>query len=282
MTETGHPINLVVVRHKHLTRDPPPWLAYVWRARIGIIMVCACWVGITDWPTDVGILVALALTFVLVRLVLRRSGWMSTAGEAPKNGTVISAVDNNRLTCYGDPVELKGLQELKIELFEPVILRLSPFSSKRIETGAIIGAFAILVLGTACFHVGHAYITAGMLACWMALPALCFMLPRYCRVVPGRLEFIRYGIFGTAPSHAEAYSLKGAHVTCRYHEQSLAISTLAPDSIAGTAGQFIQGSSSMVLDLTRVLEPHELVYAVFLAALYARPCPPVATDALVG
>ena len=108
------------------------------------------------------------------------------------------------------------------------------------------------------------------------------MFPRYYRVVPGRLDFIRYGFFSSKPSRVEACSLTGARVTCRFHEQSLTIRGPGLEELGATGSDFVQEGSPLSVDLTRVLEPHKLAYAVFLAALYARPCPLVPTDALVG
>ena len=190
-----------------------------------------------------------------------------------------------RLVCWGEPVELRRVAELPTELTGPSafrdtgagsLLRMSSRSKHGLVQ--IVGVLALAGLVFYCVSDNPVLVFCIMVFFkWGWDRALALWEGRYYRVVPGRLEILRFGLVSAKVKERRSISLGDGNIVCRYDKQRLEIS---PSPVAQGAQH--PPESVAVIHLEGLDEPHAFVEAVFQGAICTRAAPELPVDELLG
>lgn len=96
-----------------------------------------------------------------------------------------------------------------------------------------------------------------------------FIWPSYLRVVPGRIDILRYRLWSRRPT-VEVIDVRGAAVLAHLEKRSVYLTLPSEPGMC------------RVIGLTGMPGAEEVVRAIFLAAISSSPTPPLPDDELVG
>lgn len=259
-------IQSVVVEHQFPKRDLPvmlqrleEWLAVL--LTLGLFFVVGFYRDHVLWVFAV---------FVGLVVVVRAWKWLitwQTQRTSAGNGLAETNSESaSRLTCYGEPIELRPLRELRAEALEPIVARRRPTRRRTLlnapvaealslwELGGLVVILGLLLLGWRTWVilvlVGVASLIKMVISQWLA---------ESYQVADGQLEVIRRRERSDVTRPRRVVPLADARVVCRYHTQRLSITP---------AGE---GAKPMEIDLSSLRRPHAFAQAVFQSALGAAP-----------
>jgi hypothetical protein len=214
-------------------------------------------------------LLILALAALGVWLIV--SGVIHVRSRAKCRGYAATPGDG-RLLCYGNPEELRSLEQLEDIMFDPVIVQTSPFEqspAKRVPVGALSLALLLIALLVLDFTPPVSLsIGLGFLAAWQLVYYLGY--PLYYRVSPGILEVLEYELIPRRPPTRTVVPLDSARICCRYDERRL---TIEPES---------EELPAVTISLERLPQATRFVRAVFQSAVSSHRGPLLPTDELLG
>jgi len=193
----------------------------------------------------------------------------------------------SRVTCHGEPAELADIVDIPDASFEPAIFlgRADAFPKEFASwgtAGLIVVSFSIIVIGMV-FTVWLTKRLSGALgplaqgAIFGTLPVIGVPIIRlwrtvfaeYYRIVPGRMDIMKFGPFRTRGRILNRINLRGATVSAKFTRQTIAITTAdnPPEEHSLTMA-------------TR--SPHAMTRAILRAAICTSPTPPLPDDELLG
>ena len=184
-----------------------------------------------------------------------------------------------RLRCIGPTealVKFKTLGEPRDVAFEPVVA----FASLAVKQHAAAKTVWVLTTIAACglmialrelgnlplprfgyFTVATAMVFGGGVA--------VFLWPTYLRIVPGRIDILRYRLWSRKPT-VETIDLREAHVLVNLHRSIIYIQTSDHTRFWRAIG------------LGAVRHGKEVAHAILQAAISTAPTPPLPDDELIG
>lgn len=204
---------------------------------------------------------------------------------------------DSRVTCYGNPSELKQVIKLGDVPFEPVIVQHTHKNWSEIRSNVhvalgisvLIPALGIFLLIT--YLIGHLstrlfvgyditntwfwptaagfiFMSAGI---WALPRILRWGKPTYYRVMPGQVDTMEFNWLATKPRSVKKINLRDATVEVRYDQEEINIiktASMPPEKLR--------------ISMEGMKERHRFAEAVILAALSSSPTPPLPDDALLG
>jgi hypothetical protein len=182
-----------------------------------------------------------------------------------------------RVACTGSPEDLARLERLgpvDPEAFEPYIVRAAnPMPSPR-QRLANLAAFAGAMGAGVVFglsEVGRGFSVAApvfMVGTAMAIATVSSRLwPVYLRVSPGRLDVVRFDLWGRAVGGVERHDLRSSAVLVDIGQSCVFIA---------------RGGVTRDVAFGGVRDRHALAHAVLRGALCRAETPPLPDDSLVG
>lgn len=274
-------IALYPVRHRRSVIDVSPWVPRLGRylELVGVGSLFAC-----PWG---GVFPALLVAACCLGGSIGITAWVDWANWRVRKRPSLrfdSFEAEHRLQCVGENAELEALGELRDVFFEPVIVRAIPTVRFTSPLGVELRQFRPLALGVVLASGGAGLILSLFLIShnpllgWLTLFAtmLCVELGvvgwsgTFYRVVPGRLERLRAGIFTSRVRVDGTVNLLEATVVCRYDKGVLEF-----------PAQGSQGGLQLIR-LDGIPERHRFVKAVFMGAISTHTPPPLAPGVLAG
>jgi len=190
-----------------------------------------------------------------------------------------------RLLCRGEPEELRHACDLRDVPFEPVIVQYSSWTDtighywKVVLPVFLLVTFGpLLVLLLMGVSFGNIVSTCNvwlMLVTSLATVIVAWLIkwlyPTYYRVVPGRLDIVRYKWWADRARSIERFDLREARkIEVNYANQNVVIEA-APSE-----------PDCPVIYLSHIRERHRLAEAILMAAISTSPAPPLPDDELLG
>ncbi|MGH7130920.1 MAG: hypothetical protein ACREJO_03125 [Phycisphaerales bacterium] len=216
----------------------------------------------------------LGLIWVLYRLVRRVVRKVATTPRFPAVADPAA-----RLRCIGaadEIVKFQALGEPRDIAFEPVVAFAS--LAVKMSTGAKTVLILITVAVCALMFVLREFgnlplprfgyfnvVTAIVIGSCAAV----FLWPTYLRIVPGRIDILRYRLWNRKPT-VETIDLRGANVLVNLHRSIVYIQTSDHARFWRTIG------------LGAVRNGREVAHAILQAAMSTVPTPPLPDDELIG
>lgn len=278
-------VDLIVSGHKYSTVDMPRLLVVVWELRFGFIVLLA-YAGARSpntWGWTVFPWIILVAYFG-VRKALKMTRILSDTDPSPPQRDSTDSVRHARLACYGDPVELKSLEDLQDNIIEPVLVPFWTVKRQRMQWAVTIVAICGLVWSTGYWRLGY-FSTAMIVVSVSALVVLlCRLTSRFYRVVPGRIEILARHWLDSKVTLLETVSLRNSAVTCRFDKRMVEIgNSLENARVSANEPVDTEPSAShRTLDLHGLAAPHAFVEALFRAAVSSYDAPELPRDQLVG
>lgn len=172
-----------------------------------------------------------------------------------------ATLEGATLVCYGKEKELHRVLNC-VPLPEPVVFARGPYGVSR------TCFYILLVLGMPVLRAvglpgASSFAVVGMM--------LLFFLnvqipPEHFRIMPGRLQVLRCGLFSKRLQVRQEIRLAGTQITCRFDKRKL----LIRDSL-----------ESYIVNLRETRQPHAFVEAVFSAARFPHaPAEPSGSELL--
>lgn len=187
----------------------------------------------------------------------------------------------SRLSCISSPRRFHAFGPLTDASFEPQMFR-APFAFRLSWPGVfwtLVLAASMCLLAIAINEMGQfieeKMIWVSMVA-WIPWTALCLslmvvthLLPTYIRLIPGRIDIVRFDVLRDRLLESRSIELRSARIiACVQTFRTLVLITL--------------DDNRMELDLRLMRERDRFVYYLFLAALSTHQAPPQADEVLVG
>ena len=179
-----------------------------------------------------------------------------------------------RLIAVGNLDDLSNLTEFSDQPFEPIIIERHMVVSSMwwvFATGLLAGlVLTALVMWLGGPFSGMPGLMAGL---GFGVASVLFWIPArlrplYYRIVPGRMDAMRYSLFQKKAQLLGRIDLSMARIRVEFARQTIEIQS--PKD-----GRF-------KMRLFNVSEPHEFVRGLFQAALCKHPAPPLPDDQLLG
>ncbi len=220
------------------------------------------------------VLVALLLGFIILvghlslRSIIRHDRQSSPCDLPVPRASSTDELSSARLIAQGGSVLLSQLGDLTNQQFEPVIVHVRfPRNPDRTFILVFI-SFVVLAVGLSPPKYWVSAIWIGMGCTLIGMVIWTRILPRYYRVVPGRIDVMMASLFGRSLRVEQRIDLRTAKLRLRGQRQILEIESTdgRKDSIP------FNGTS----------EPLAFVTAVFRGALCTSAAPPLPDDALLG
>lgn len=251
------------------------YLALICCMTVGPIVLFAQWVTATitlPVAVKVAFLLALCAFFLLVTswpgLSARWFRW-SAQGRVP-----YFPDSRARLKCIGAPEDLAGIGLLEDVPFEPRIHFASFIVHPR--PGHAAAFRGLLAVGFCALWIAYLFVRTGdwargfNLCVWVSCAAaemiVSWFCPTYIRVVPGRLDIIRYRALSKRVADAVHIDLRRARILV--------------DVRKGYAK--MSGEKRHVIPLFLVLGSRRFAYHLFLGALSSHTPPPMSDEELIG
>lgn len=279
-TEALSGIALVPAIHTHLTCDLPRWM-FLGEARLPFLatLVVFVWCMVTSpWAGACLVLVGLGVVLA-IRAVLRRCGLLSSGRVRFLSSSEPLRCVEARLVCCGDPNELRRIEALSKQFFEPILVSFCPLQAQRwLAWGALVVFLGMPWLVRLHVQIGVLQIFALLLF----MPLISWLLqlcwPAYYRVSPGHLDILSFRFLRLGVRSHVSVSLADCKVCCRFDQRTMTI-----EQKRGSDGADQQTSAlPLEMDLAAIPERHKLVEAVFKAALCERSAPSLPVDTLLG
>lgn len=258
---------LLAYRAMHLL-NMPPWL--IW----GVVAAC--------------VLAALAWGLVWTVCWFRRGQRIG--------GPSLKTDERYRVRLIGRPDKAEPLVPESADAFEPVVvfawLAVPPSpAGYRVWVVASVAAFLVWMVlkATPPFNMNLGY--WGVLACiGLGGVAAALATPTYFRVVPGRLDVMRFNFLYSRKPTLESYDLRTSRVLVDVRARIIVIEPPErPEEAAqprskGRSGRKPRGPVPGSIEITLICLPGagELARAVLRGAVTAAPAPPLPDDELIG
>ena len=258
-------VRLVVSRHTRLARAS--FMQY-WQMELGCVVVLTLH-ALALLPVWAGLLLLIAY-WIVAGLYRNLATRVHFAKARVPEGPVVDGLP--RRACYGNPDELEAIAQTPHEPFEPVIVQVSTYD-------CLPGWFfvpAILAVGVGTYFLpgvgGNVVAAAAIALAVHVLGRLAGQIawPTYYRVVPGRLEVLRYSPFRRVPALSRTVLLRDAMIVCDLGQRYLTVLDHA------------DAPQGLHFDLWRVPEPLAFAQAVFRGATVAADAPALPEDELLG
>jgi hypothetical protein len=281
-------IDFVLTNHKHRATDATDVdRAIEFAAELALLSLMPTLVFVRDrilGTVVFGVAGALILFEATRNYVSKREGRREDSGALRSQRKRTDNPDA-RLVCYGEQTELRSLENLTTELTEPAVFKgtgggtmLKMSSYSRLGAPRIIGLLAVLLIVSCYAASDPVLLFAGLVFANWGVDALYAQWKGlYYRVVPGRLDLLRFGPLRSKGTAQSSVSLRAARIVCRYDKQELRISPLTEI----TEMEVVQEDHA-IIDLARLRNPHAFVKAVFQAAICTANCPRLTAHELVG
>jgi hypothetical protein len=277
------PIELIVRRHRNTTRDLPWWLT-LGEVQLLIVVCFVYSAGIMSGSWAWYALILAGACVLVVKRLMKTHGFLCAGPCDVDERSIDIAKSGSDLVCYGAPIELDKLRRISIEFFEPAIISYYRFPISRITWTTLVVGLLALATATRVLAFGHA--TAILfVGCVLVLLAFLRCLFRgYYRIVPRRLEVLRYNAFRSTLCSCRVYPLFGARIVCRYDRRWVSVDfDVGRNSEEPRVGdQASNKSPSMTIDLATVANPHAFVEALFAAAMSPHMSPALPKNTLLG
>ena len=174
-----------------------------------------------------------------------------------------------RLNCIAPRESILRLGPMGDLSFPPQVFRLTlgaPLSSGDVLLACVLGAVTVIVVHVA----GAAFFWFGLtilLAIGTALALAACLRPSYVRIVPGRLELLRYGFLPSRACQVRGYDLRKARVLVDLRRCVVFID---------------EQETRCDFSFALVVRPHRLAYYVLRAATCASNAPSLPTETFLG
>jgi hypothetical protein len=259
-------VSLTVVKHwSALPLKPPGVLSFPLMCIILIALYVVIYRVSFGYMKHVviGLVFVGVVAFLICQSVVRRRCRRAVVGRLPE------PFDGARLNAFGLPEELAPLAELRDTSFEPVIMErmMAEWSMVRIVVLGCALAISLRLLldlltpGLAG-PVGSLSYPIGLLIVWL----IQRLRPTYYRIVPGRMDIMRFSVLTNRATILDRWDLRNAHITVRFERQRVGLGM----------------SETKHVRLFGLAEPHRFVAAVFQGAISTHEAPPLPDDALLG
>ena len=276
-------ISLAPVFHRHLTKDLPGWLVkFDLHASLVLSAGFLAYGLPKPWPW---------VGFLCVGLVMLAVAFRFGMALVPPVGTRVEEEDvmnlndaSVRLICWGRPPELRRIQEVSKEFFEPSVFAFSSIRRSWVQYALWVTFMVTAWVATRMSPLDHLMATLLMFG---AITAVCLtraFWPAYYRVSPGRLETLRFGFLGGRLKSHLCTDLRSARIACRYQDLELDIHRDAAPNARRDArnGAPESQDGDIRIQLSELGQAHAFVESVFRAAMCERPSPRLPTNELVG
>jgi len=181
---------------------------------------------------------------------------------------------NPLLKCYGSAEDLARLDTISDEFFEPHIAQTTwlfdvPYRRLMIVVWMVVHLVPLIVMMTLEYPVV-------IVVAFVLLISFFFRLfirlgfPQYCRVVPGRVDILRYRPFSNKTKSRKSVSLEKATIECRFHKYLLEITPAGEEE------------PSVKVYLNTLRDAKGFAEMVFQGAQCKRPSPILPDDELMG
>jgi hypothetical protein len=179
--------------------------------------------------------------------------------------------DGARLNAFGRREELAPLAELYNIPFEPVIIE-RVLAERSIVWIWVLGGIVAVIIQLILGHVaqvgwtnfGPALYPIGMLIVWL----IQRLRPTYYRIVPGRMDVLRFSLLTNRARIAERYDLRTSRITARFDRGQIEFDA--------------DGEQTRTLKLFGLSRPYSFVAALFQGAISTHTAPPLPDDSLLG
>ncbi len=239
-----------------------------WQMELGCVVVLTLH-ALALLPVWAGLLLLIAY-WIVAGLYRNLATRVHFAKARVPEGPVVDGLP--RRACYGNPDELEAIAQTPHEPFEPVIVQVSTYD-------CLPGWFfvpAILAVGVGTYFLpgvgGNVVAAAAIALAVHVLGRLAGQIawPTYYRVVPGRLEVLRYSPFRRVPALSRTLLLRDARIVCDLGQRYLTVLDHA------------DAPQGLHFDLWRVPDPLAFAQAVFRGATVAADAPALPEDELLG
>ncbi|MCB9852105.1 MAG: hypothetical protein H6819_03345 [Phycisphaerales bacterium] len=194
---------------------------------------------------------------------------------------------SSRVTCHGEPAELAPLLDIHDAPFEPVIIlsRADVFPRDFGSWGMaalLIASFSVITFGlvigiwfTNRFTGSLAPIAQGVILAtlvgigWPLVRLWRTVCAEYYRIVPGRIDIMKFRPFRTKGRIIDQINVRNARVDVEFNKQQAYIRTTDDPP------------RQVLLSLANG-EPHAFAEAILKAAICSSPAPPLPDDELLG
>ncbi|MBN1510993.1 MAG: hypothetical protein JXB13_03185 [Phycisphaerae bacterium] len=258
-------VRLVVSRHTRLARAS--FLQY-WQMELGCAVVLTLH-ALALLPVWTG-LVVLVACWIVAGLYRNLATRVHLAKTRVPEGPVVGG--SLRRACYGNPDELETIAQTPREPFEPVVVQVSTYDC--LPGWLFVPAILAVGIGTYFLPgIGGSVVTAAAIALAVhVLGRLAGQIawPTYYRVVPGRLEVLRYSPFRRAPVLSRTLLLRDAMIVCDLRQRYLMVL------------DHVDAPQGLHFNLWRVPDPLAFAQAVFRGATVAADAPALPEDELLG
>lgn len=180
----------------------------------------------------------------------------------------------SRLIAFGSLDDLSHLTEISNQPFEPIIIERNSVVSSMWWYFGVSMALGLILNIAANWLRGPLFATPGIIGgLGFGAAAVLFwvparMIPVYYRIVPGRMDIMRFSLLRKKAKLLGQIDLSLARIRVEFARQTIEI-------LSRRDGQ-------LKLRLFSVAEPHEFVRGLFQAALCRHPAPPLPDDKLLG
>lgn len=261
-------VSLTVVRHGSTLPPKAPSMLHILALIVGFSLLCEVFFRLfTGYMRYVvmGLMVVGALAVALCQAVVMRWRRRAVIGRLPE------PFDGARLNAFGRPEELAPLAELRDTCFEPVIMERMMAGWSIL--GVVVSGFAVVLclallldsltpgLGLPV-NIGVAVYPLGMCSIWL----IQRLRPTYYRIVPGRMDIMRFSVLTNRATIVDRWDLRNAHITVRFDRRRVGLGM----------------SETKHVRLFGLAEPHRFVAALFQGAISTHEPPPLPDDALLG
>jgi hypothetical protein len=207
--------------------------------------------------------------FVLYAVVLKRRRQEAFSSIDRKNFQVKA---NARLRVSGNALELNRLVDIRDVPFEPVVFeRVYAATSMPIvfALGMLVGT-VLMILWIVYLPIrmnggvlGGLWQCIGLVVVWL----VARMRPTYYRVVPGRLEIMRFNALTNRSQMLKQWDLRSVRLFVAFDRQLV---------------ELTDGTGSATIRLWGISEPYKFVEALLQGAISTYPAPPLPDDQLLG
>lgn len=262
-------IQLIYTPHWYGQREDPKQLQFAIFAALGLVAVTLAGLLFLK-PIQFAVLV-MPLGAAVVGVTFARRKSRSTDDPLLCDTAALPMyrpVATERLVCYGHTSELAPLRTVRDEQFEPFLARYYGRWASRALWVVVIGCCVWMPIAAQLGIVVWKAFFIGVAGILIASP-IPRIVPYYWRVSPGRMELLRFPIFGVRGKVLKSIDLRGAGIECRYDKLKLVVH--GPDEL-----------DVLAVDLRGVRPRHEFVEHVFRAAIVKPTDARLPSDALLG
>lgn len=220
--------------------------------------------GGLSYPMLFGILVLCWISGVIVLGIISRV----------RNRALQPREASTRLRCYGDYRDWPIVESISNEFFEPLIVHTTsafrgsvPRLKRRLLMLAVVATVLLLIYLTSQTTL----VVAGLIVLSLVARVLFkHLFPLYYRVVPGRLDILRYKPLSDAVADRQSIALGDAEIECRFNRYVLTVAQREDDA------------EPFRISLVLIPDARNFARTIFQAAMCREPSPVLPGDDLLG